>query len=77
MTQIEAFRRKLGWSQKRMGDALGVSQAAIHNMEKGQTMRRSVAKLFDLLVERLDVAPVADEPGEGIPIIAESEAGHG
>ena len=49
MTDIERVRKSLGWSQERMGEYLGVSQATVSNLENGQPLRRPLAKLLDQL----------------------------
>ena len=49
MERIRLLREQLRWSQKRMGDYLGVAQSAVFRMENGQRERGSVAKLLDQL----------------------------
>lgn len=60
--RLKEIRRKRGFSQQKIADAIGVSRAAIHQMEKGNIQRTShILKLAMLL----SVSPAWLEFGEG------------
>ncbi|MBY6239837.1 DNA-binding transcriptional regulator [Methylosinus sp. Sm6] len=52
--RIKRLRLALRWSQTRMAEWLGLTQAAVSLMEKGQAESGPVSKLLDLLAAHID-----------------------
>jgi transcriptional regulator with XRE-family HTH domain len=65
--RIKRARESLRWSQKRLGDEIGVTQKTIDNWENGRTQPKSaIGALEDVLNIRLD----GDDDGTpGLPAI--------
>jgi transcriptional regulator with XRE-family HTH domain len=68
-TRIKRARERLRWTQRRLAEAVGVSQKTIDNWENGRTEPKSaIGALEDVLGVRLDGTPGIPEeaptPGE-------------
>jgi DNA-binding transcriptional regulator YiaG len=48
-TEIRTIRDDLGWSQQELARYLGVDQASVSRMEKGQPLSGPVVKLLEQL----------------------------
>lgn len=65
--QISAYRELLGWSQKRLGDELGISQVAVHRYENGSPIPGPTQQLLKIWIDRVqpnDPAVTPLEPQE-------------
>lgn len=67
-TRIKRARERKRWTQKRLADAVGVSQKTVDNWEHGRTEpKSSIGALEDVLDIRLDgdqIEPDAPKPEE-------------
>lgn len=57
---IRSLREKLGWTQDRLADYLGVDRSSVSRMENGRPARGPVVKLL----ETLERDAVVSEPAE-------------
>lgn len=66
---VAALRAALGWSQARMAEELGISQASVCRIENNdQRPSKAVKKLIDVIVIRHGTSLLADrQPAEGRP----------
>ncbi|OYW65500.1 MAG: hypothetical protein B7Z40_12095 [Bosea sp. 12-68-7] len=52
MTRIERLRNAMNWTQPRMAEWLGVTQATVSRLESGQAESGPISKLLDQLEAR-------------------------
>jgi transcriptional regulator with XRE-family HTH domain len=58
--RIKRLRLALGWPQSRLAEWLGLTQAAVSLMEKGQPESGPVSKLLDMLSAQMEAGDLRD-----------------
>ena len=64
-SRIKRLRLALKWSQARMAEHIGLTQASVSAMENGARESGPVSKLLDQLESQVLAAPQGDQSADG------------
>jgi transcriptional regulator with XRE-family HTH domain len=76
MTKLERIRKRLNWHQHQMGAYLGLTQATISRIERGENEERGpVRRLLDDLEARLEAGEIIEAPAPSSPVSPAEDSG--